>query len=137
MNRITKVSSFTAMINAIEPWLSVFIGSNLTPDLQLRKVLCAIDKMNTNSSIDTIIDALALSPRQVERLFRKVYGLTPKSFLRINRFQAVLARKNRTDDISWITISQTHGYFDQSHLCLEFREFTGMAPQKYFSHYLK
>ncbi len=79
---------------------------------------------------------MALSGRQVERLFRKVYGLSPQSLVRVNRFQAVLAHKNRLHGVSWSDLSHIHGYFDQSHLCRDFREFTGMAPQEFYTHHL-
>ncbi len=136
MERITKEVCFSIMIKAIERWLSILICSIQAKDSGVGNILDLIGRMNISTSIDTIAYTLSLSPRQLERVFKKIYGLTPKSFLRINRFQSVLARKNMSDDISWCDISQIHGYYDQSHLCNEFKEFTGMAPREYFGHHL-
>ena len=131
--RICSETGFAAAADAIGRWLSFLFDSCRCTDERTGNMLKAMELTDRDLSVDAVADALALSPRQVERLFGKVYGLTPKTFLRINRFQRVLTRRNKTDDDSWADISQTYGYFDQPHLHRDFREFAGATPLQYFN----
>ncbi len=72
--------------------------------------------------------AAALSPRTVERRFRKSVGITPRLFARIRRFQHTLhqLRTKRYEKLSDIAFAGD--YADQSHYIRSFREFTGIAP---------
>ncbi|MBN1648339.1 MAG: AraC family transcriptional regulator [Spirochaetales bacterium] len=133
---ITAGSSFPAVVRAIGRWLSALAGQIQDCAGKAVDLLRIMTIMDTDPSIDLICGSLSLSARQTERLFNKLFGLTPKSFLRISRFQAALAGKNTNEGIPWSEISQDYGYFDQAHLCRDFREFTGMSPQEYFSHHL-
>jgi len=69
---------------------------------------------------------LHLSTRQFERRFRDAVGITPKLFCRIQRFQRVFREIEAGRD--WITAAQECGYYDQSHLVNDFREFAGDPP---------
>lgn len=74
---------------------------------------------------------LGLSQRRLIQLFSSQVGLTPKAFCRIARFQRarVLAEKLETPD--WAQLALACGYFDQSHLIHDFREFSGSTPRTY------
>jgi AraC-like DNA-binding protein len=115
-------------------WLTGLIDSDRKDDSPLINLQTLMERIRPGVSIDMVVKSLDSNPRQVERLFNRVYGMPPKSLLRIKRFQAVLTQKNRNAESSWSDISQNLGYSDQSHLCREFKAFTGMAPQEYFSH---
>ncbi len=85
-------------------------------------------------SIDKLIDQSCLSQRQFERNFKELAGFSPKSYLKIVRFESLL---------DYFTISQTtltdvaleFGYYDQAHLNHDFKAFTGLAPSQYLNSY--
>ena len=73
-----------------------------------------------------------ISARQLERKFKTITGLTPKTYSRISRFQQAMKNygskyKNLTD------IAYECGYYDQSHFIHDFREFSGYEPGTYFA----
>ncbi|MFC4150286.1 helix-turn-helix domain-containing protein [Micromonospora mangrovi] len=70
--------------------------------------------------------------------FRRELGLPPKSVARLLRFQAAYASLGReliaapgvapVHGDGWAELAVRCGYYDQSHLIREFREFTGESP---------
>ena len=74
-----------------------------------------------------------LSPKRLIRLFAAETGLTPKLFLRIVRFERLLADVYDNRAVDWASTAAEHGYFDQSHLIRDFRDFAGLAPTEYLA----
>lgn len=80
-----------------------------------------------------VADACALTGLSARRLiasFRAEVGLTPKTYLRVRRFQAAM-RMLDAGDVRGAEIAADLGYFDQAHFVREFRSFTGMTPTQY------
>jgi AraC-like DNA-binding protein len=82
--------------------------------------------------VDDLASRASLGARQLERLFREHVGLGPKLFLRIQRFQHVLAavRARRTDGV-WSAVAAEHGFYDQSHFIRDFKTFVGAVPSEW------
>jgi len=75
--------------------------------------------------------ASGLSERRFIDVFRSEVGMTPKLFDRVRRFQRTLGQLRVSHDIDWATLALGSGYFDQSHLIRDFREFAGVSPTEY------
>jgi methylphosphotriester-DNA--protein-cysteine methyltransferase len=73
-----------------------------------------------------------VSPKKLIRLFAEEVGMTPKAYLRVSRFQRVLARIHAAQSVDWMEEVERHGYYDQPHFIHEFREFSGFTPTEYF-----
>ena len=58
--------------------------------------------------------------------------MTPKAYLRVSRFQRVLARVHAAPSVDWMEEVERHGYYDQPHFIREFKEFSGFTPTEYF-----
>jgi AraC-like DNA-binding protein len=69
---------------------------------------------------------LGISPRHLERRFKRSVGLTPKLFCRIQRFQRVFREIERGGN--WVEAALACGYYDQAHLIRDMRAFSGEAP---------
>ncbi|HEX2099532.1 MAG TPA: helix-turn-helix domain-containing protein [Candidatus Synoicihabitans sp.] len=78
--------------------------------------------------IGGLADEIGLSQRRFIELFRREVGTTPKRFLRIRRFQHVLASIRGQQRISWSRLAADCGYADQAHLIRDFQAFTGTTP---------
>jgi len=63
-------------------------------------------------------------------LFLREVGLTPKRLARIYRFHAALRGLQATTTLDWAQLALDCGYYDQSHLSRDFREFTGRSPEE-------
>ncbi len=108
-------------------------NSFLRPKLQEwepdQRVTAAVKFLSKGScSIDQTGEHVALSRRQLERLFLKNTGMEPKTFARIARFQRALQLERTCPAWTWTRIAQECGYYDQAHLIAEFRQFTGAVP---------
>jgi AraC-like DNA-binding protein len=71
------------------------------------------------------------SARRFTTLFARDVGLTPKMYSRIQRLRRVVEQVAGAGDVDWAAIASDHGYYDQSHLTRDFREFTGHTPASY------
>ena len=78
--------------------------------------------------IDDLIAATGLSRRQVERKCNAIYGAPPKLLARKFRaLRAAVAMRGR--DLSFDD-AVGQGFYDQSHLIREVKQFTGLTPKQ-------
>lgn len=78
--------------------------------------------------VSEVCDRLGLSNRHLIRHFRATVGLTPKTYARVERFQALIQDTRGDPDPSWSRLAARHGYADQSHLIREFHRFAHLTP---------
>ncbi|MBC3796590.1 helix-turn-helix domain-containing protein [Acetobacterium tundrae] len=93
---------------------------------------CMVDKITKVVGIinvNELSQSVGYTPRYINRLFNNEIGLPPKTFSKIIRFQNVLLALGKDQHIS--TIAADMGYYDQSHLLKEFKQFTGISPLNY------
>ena len=74
---------------------------------------------------------VGLSQRRFIQLFTAEVGLTPKLYCRVRRFQRARELVRTTKEPDWAAVAVACGFFDQSHLIRDFREFTGLSPAAY------
>jgi AraC-like DNA-binding protein len=86
---------------------------------------------STDLRIAQIQRSTGYSPRRFTTLFTDTVGLTPKLYSRINRLRSVVERVARGGEIAWADLASEYGYYDQSHLTRDFREFSGVTPGDY------
>jgi AraC-like DNA-binding protein len=92
------------------------------------QVAQALEKFDGCANIGGALAETDCSHRHFIALFRDATGLTPKRYARLRRFHRVLTVAAGSD-LAWSALAQAHGYCDQAHLNLDFREFTGLPPR--------
>jgi AraC-like DNA-binding protein len=85
----------------------------------------------TDLRIAQVQAATGYSPRRFTTLFTDAVGLTPKLYSRINRLRSVVERVAQGGELAWADLASEYGYYDQSHLTRDFREFSGVTPGEY------
>jgi AraC-like DNA-binding protein len=88
----------------------------------------AIRRSRGTTRIDDVAAELGWSRRRLERLFARDLGIAPKTYARIVRLQAVLARLDEAERAGMVDLALEAGYFDQPHLLREFRALAGRSP---------
>ncbi len=68
-----------------------------------------------------------LSERQLRRHFLADVGVSPKHYLRLLRFRAALPWALTPTPPDWRALDL--GFYDQSHMIHEFRDFLGVTPE--------
>lgn len=81
-------------------------------------------------SIKDLCERVDLNKRQLERLFLKYVGLSPKFYSRVIRFGYTFELM-KTNDQTWSDLVYQSGFYDQSHFIKNFKEFTGEDPSTY------
>lgn len=97
------------------------------PDPRLTAAITFL-RDDPQSTIDSLAVHAGISRRQLERWFDSHTGLSPKTLHRIFRFQRALKLRDAEPAATWTTIAADSGYYDQSHLIADFRDFSGAAP---------
>lgn len=103
---------------------------------RLSKTFHNIDRTRATTSVDKLASDVCLSRKQFERVFSDHVGLPPKKYLRIIRFQQALHSKQLVPGLSLTSLSHECGYYDQSHMINDFKQFTGLSPKNYFANCL-
>jgi transcriptional regulator GlxA family with amidase domain len=86
----------------------------------------------TDHTIDWLAVQACLSPRQLERKFDERIGISPKTMLRICRFNRSYWMHLRSPQLTWFDISISCGYTDYQHLAKEYKIFAGTTPNIFF-----
>jgi AraC-like DNA-binding protein len=82
-------------------------------------------------SIARMNEKIGYSQKHFTEMFRKQVGVTPKSYLKIMRFQKAIRSIDAADDIDWGDIALTCGFYDQAHFIHDFKHFSGFTPEQY------
>jgi AraC-like DNA-binding protein len=93
-----------------------------------------VDLARCDRSLVRVRDLAAdagVSPRALERLFRRHIGVPPKWVLRRFRLTDAVDHADREGPIDWAALALRLGYADQSHLINEFRTYAGISPVAY------
>lgn len=81
--------------------------------------------------VDALAQHVGVTERQLQRLFLRDVGLSPKQFLRTLRFQEVLRQLQAGTPTRWADLAQRFGFYDQAHFIRDFKAFTGETPSQW------
>lgn len=84
-------------------------------------------------TVANVADQLGMSSRWFRQQFQAAVGLSPKLFLRVQRFQQVLAQIEPLQTVDWADVAATYGFTDQAHLIHDFQCFSGISPTAYLA----
>lgn len=82
-------------------------------------------------SVAAIACELGLGPRQLRRHFNDLVGIGPKEYAAIRRFERAADGLARGRPLAQVALEA--GYYDQSHMNLDFRARAGMSPKSWAS----
>ena len=82
-------------------------------------------------SLANLSGKIGYSQKHFISMFKRQIGVTPKSFLKILRFQKAINDIERAANIDWTTLSQDCGFYDQAHFINDFKVFSGFTPEQY------
>lgn len=79
-----------------------------------------------------LVSQIPISTRQLQREFRKIYGLSIRDYIRLTRMNAIYKYMlSGTSDLGQLTFEME--FFDQSHFIREFRNYTGVPPRRFLA----
>lgn len=115
--------------------LDAFIGLRLAaarpPAEGIAWALHELERKRGRVSIASLTDRLGCTRKHLVAQFREQIGLPPKMLARILRFNQVVKRLERTGSGNWAATALELGYYDQSHMIRDFKEFAGSTPSDF------
>jgi methylphosphotriester-DNA--protein-cysteine methyltransferase len=127
-DRLAGANSFHERVVIAESLLGERLSEKRTFDPWLSNAIDLISDRRGKTPISRIARDVGISERGLERHFRESIGLTPKLFSRIVRFQRVLKAIEQSPNPDIIDAAFEFGYYDQSHLIIDFRQFADKTP---------
>jgi AraC-like DNA-binding protein len=94
-------------------------------------IATVIDAMQSLQSVEAAVQRSGISHRQFISHFRRTVGLTPKTYLRVQRFQRALQALRQREAVSLAALAAEAGYSDQAHFNRDFLIFAGVVPTVY------
>ena len=121
-SRLIDASDDTERFSRLTAWLE------RQPALR-RAASDGIDGRGRSASVSALAQSMQLTPRSLRRRFALDAGLSPKSWLKLHRLDAVLRDPALADARqSLADIAIAHGYADQAHFSREVDSLTGTSP---------
>ncbi|MCC0644964.1 MULTISPECIES: helix-turn-helix transcriptional regulator [unclassified Clostridioides] len=109
-------------------FLSYLFKSNIK-DLTI-PILIDARKQNSIMSVKNIAQISCYSERHLNRIFNNSLGMSVKTYLRLLRINMVL-QEIQSNKMSFTTLAQNIGYYDQSHFINDFKSICGVNPTTY------
>jgi AraC-like DNA-binding protein len=94
----------------------------------------ALQRLEANAGqvgVASLAKELGWSRKHFSVCFRREFGVPPKLFARILRFDHAVRRLRRNQVESWAELADVCGYADQAHLTRDFRAFAGGPPASF------
>lgn len=118
LQQLSCASSMEAQVAALEQHVARAWRAH--PRLNaLDSVVARIRRHAGGIRVESLVEEISLSRRQLERQFQQEVGLTPKQFCRVVRFQQVLSRLEQ-GPVNRAALAAELGFTDQSHMRREF-----------------
>ncbi len=129
LRRASRFEDMVPLLDETTRMLSRFV------DPQIRAFVAKVDQWlmsHTNPAVTTLYESIDLSPRQIERLVKHLYGSTPKYLAR--KYRALKAATMLASDLADNGNVAASTFYDQSHLIREVKKFTGQTPGEIMLH---
>ena len=121
-------SRFDLVEDLVETRIAATRDRRRAPAASIAWAYGEIERRGGAVDIGVLSRELGCSHRHLIALFRDHVGLPPRLLARIIRFDRLMAHLRRGGDDSWADLAARFGYYDQSHLVRDVRQFTGRTP---------
>nr|WP_279309211.1 helix-turn-helix domain-containing protein [Psychroserpens sp. SPM9] len=129
-HQILKRNKVSEKFKLTREWLIKNYDPKKIPHTSIVHILNLL-KTKSERENTSIIDAYSKSQKHLINQFKTYFGLTPKVFHRIFRFNDLLLQIHQKQNLDWSQIAYEFGYSDQSHFIKEFKAFSGFNPQEF------
>lgn len=128
--RMHEAADLGQALDLFEAWLLARQRAAPEPHAATLRASAALER-RPGQSIGTLARECGLSPRRLHELFMHEVGVSAKRVARLMRFRRGLDQLIRTPQLDLCELALCLGYYDQAHLCRDFRELAGMSPLQY------
>ena len=130
-NQLGEAQTRAQRVDVMEKFLLRHIPSKPTKAGLVEGVEQLAQQAPESVLIEKLIQHLYCSESTLLRHFKEQLGISPKTYLRIERFQRVRHQLLEQPDWRWQTGLDHVDYYDQAHFINEFVAFSGRSPSRY------
>lgn len=129
LRAFAKATSVEECAAIAEPLVRYLIQERCVGALRFVRQVDAWLADSPSPDIEDLVALTHLSRRQVERKCKAMYGAPPKMLAR--KFRALKAAVALASEAETLDDVIERGFYDQSHMIREVKEFTGMTPRQF------
>jgi len=118
----------TARIDALRTWIDDAIDFTQRVPRALIETSQNLQQLKP-SGIST--PEHSVSPRQMERLFKRWLGISPKRYQRVLRVQNTVDNLKKNPHLPLVELALQQGFSDQAHMTREFKQIAKITPKRY------
>ncbi|MEO5866989.1 MAG: helix-turn-helix domain-containing protein [Sphingomonas sp.] len=126
---LANVASVEDCAAIAEPLVRELIGNRLGTSLVFVRQVDGWLAASPSPEMDDLIAVTGLSRRQIERKCKAMYGAPPKMLAR--KYRALKAAVALASNAETFDDAIERGFYDQSHMIREVKQFTGMTPRQF------
>ncbi len=124
-HKLRMLKDNNSKVEALGRWANKNLNlTKVIPD-SLEKALECIDQ---DQALGQLSDRIALSQRQIERIFKLWLGMPPKYYQRILRVKKAICFLQLYKGVNLVDAAQQFGFSDQAHMTREFRTIAHITP---------
>ncbi len=130
---ISEMNDVKLKIKLISGFLKVQLPVQKIISDNVFKLTKWIDRQDEKITVDQIADYLHCCERQVERIFQKKIGVSPKFYLKCVQMRQIINMVMDKGDRPLIDILFEKGHYDASHFHKDFKRVMKMTPIEFFN----
>jgi AraC-like DNA-binding protein len=131
--RLFAINTLEERIACIQELLLKRLYKNTNRANRVFAFVPMVHAMSAYTSVKEFLNSHTINKRKLERDFDFHVGLSPKFMQRILRFKNAIHTVYNSKIKSLTELAYECGYYDQAHMNMDFREFSGLTPKQYFS----
>lgn len=128
---LLKAAGITAKVQCLESFLLQRLPAVNIISGKIQNSIALIKQTNGDIATNALAVQAYMSPRNFERHFLRVTGVSPKTFSRIVRFIHLKQQLEKLPNPHLLSLALDNGFYDHAHLTREFKTFAGESPTGY------
>ncbi len=130
--RVLACAEPAGRIAIVEAFLRARVPGQSDPEVArvVQVVQFALERREVNR-VEELAERVGMSPRGLQRLFRRYVGVSPKWTIRRFRLHEAAERLAGGAPVDWAAMAQELGYCDQAHFIRDFKAQVGKSPGEY------
>lgn len=128
---LLKAAGVAAKVKCLESFLLQRLPVHNIISEKMQSSIALIRQAKGDIAINALAANACMSPRNFERHFLQISGVSPKTFTRIVRFIHLKQQLESLPAPHLLSLALDNGFYDHAHLTREFKAFAGDSPTSY------
>jgi AraC-like DNA-binding protein len=130
-NQLLELSTPAERLRSMEAFLLERFAGRLARHRVVDFALSSFLEAPVAKTVREVARSTGWSERRFSQVFREQVVLSPKAWMRIQRFQRAVKQLHAGVNLPWAEMALDCGYYDQSHFANDFRAFSGIDATTY------